>query len=96
VDALRARSGARVRGGPASPGDLRSLTVADELERRDDPDGRLEALEALARLGAGTWLRTARWYAGTSLRSAFRAAPVVRHLKQPYLPSGANLADLLR
>jgi hypothetical protein len=35
-------------------------------------------------------------YAGTSLRSAFRAAPVTRHIKQPYLPSGANLADLLR
>src|SRR5688500_3737127 len=34
----------------------------------DDADGRLEAIEALARLGAGTWLRTARWYAGTGLK----------------------------
>jgi hypothetical protein len=33
-----------------------------------DPDGRRESLEALARLGAGTWLRTARWYAGTGLK----------------------------
>ena len=35
---------------------------------RNDADGRREAIEALARLGAGTWLRTARWYAGTGLR----------------------------
>lgn len=49
-----------------------------ELERRDeDPDGRLEALEALARLGAGAWLRTARWYAGTGLRVGGQLLSVV-------------------
>ncbi len=43
--------------------------MADEIQPHDDaPDGRLETLEALARIGAGTWLRTARWYAGTGLK----------------------------
>jgi hypothetical protein len=52
--------------------------MADEIERRhDDPEGRLEGLEALARLGAGAWLRTARWYAGTGLKAGGRLLTVV-------------------
>src|SRR4051794_18649969 len=42
--------------------------MSGDLDRHEDPEGRLEALEALARLGAGAWLRTARWYAGTGLK----------------------------
>jgi hypothetical protein len=34
-------------------------------------------------------------YAGNALASSFRAAPRKPRPKQPYLPSGANLADLL-
>jgi predicted transcriptional regulator len=52
----------------------------NEVERHsqdDRRDGRLEALEALARLGAGAWLRTARWYAGTGLRLGSQALGVV-------------------
>ena len=49
-----------------------------DLERRDtDPEGRLEGLEALARIGAGAWLRTARWYAGTGLKVGGQLLSVV-------------------
>ena len=51
--------------------------MADDLERRGEPDGRLETLEALARIGAGAWLRTARWYAGTGLRVGGQLLSVV-------------------
>jgi hypothetical protein len=43
--------------------------MADRPDHDQDANGRLEALEALARVGAGTWLRTARWYAGTGLKA---------------------------
>jgi Abortive infection alpha len=51
--------------------------MADELERHEEPEGRLEGLEALARLGAGAWLRTARWYAGTGLKVGGQLLSVV-------------------
>jgi hypothetical protein len=49
-----------------------------ELERQpQDPEGRMETIEALARLGAGAWLRTARWGAGTGLKVGSQLLGVV-------------------
>jgi hypothetical protein len=43
--------------------------MAGEIENHDTgADGRREGIEALARLGAGAWLRTARWSVGTGLK----------------------------
>jgi hypothetical protein len=39
--------------------------------------------------------RTQPRFAGKKLRSMFRAAPVKPRPTQPYLGSGANIADLL-
>ena len=38
-------------------------------DRYDGDRGRLSSIEALARIGAGAWLRTARWGVETSLRA---------------------------
>jgi hypothetical protein len=51
--------------------------MASELDRQENSDGRLEALEALARLGAGAWLRTARWYADNGLKVGGQLLSVV-------------------
>jgi hypothetical protein len=51
--------------------------VAGDLQPHDDADGRLEALEALVRLGAGAWLRTARWYADNGLKAGGQLLSVV-------------------
>jgi hypothetical protein len=40
------------------------------------PNGRLSTVEALARLGAGAWLRTARWGVETSLRTGAQVLEV--------------------
>ena len=51
--------------------------MADETKRNDGDDGRREALEALTRIGAGAWWRTARWSVGTSLKLGSRLVGVV-------------------
>jgi Abortive infection alpha len=52
--------------------------VASEIEAHDeDADGRREAIEALARLGAGAWVRTARWYVGTGFKVGSQMLGVV-------------------
>jgi hypothetical protein len=35
-------------------------------------------------------------FMGKTIKSDFRAPPRVRHFKQPYLSTDANLADLIR
>lgn len=35
-------------------------------------------------------------FAGKAIKSAFRAPPRVRHFKQPYLGTDANISELLR
>ena len=35
-------------------------------------------------------------FVGKNIKSDFRAAPRLRHFKQPYLSTDANLADLLK
>ena len=73
MDAVRARRRARVRRGPATPGDLRGLS--DERRPTARPDGAgLGPVENLARLGAGVWWRTARWSVG-DLAARRGAAP---------------------
>jgi hypothetical protein len=52
--------------------------MADETSRGGGgDDGRRDALEALTRLGAGAWWRTARWSVGTSLKLGSRLVGVV-------------------
>src|SRR4051812_31884462 len=52
--------------------------MADEISGdRGDDDGRRESLEALTRIGAGTWWRTARWSVDTSLKLGSRLVGVV-------------------
>jgi hypothetical protein len=48
--------------------------LEEELRREEPLDGgsRLDAAPGLARIAAGTWLRTAEWTAGTALRTGAR------------------------
>ena len=69
---------------PTNPGELardqapqRPRGSADASQDDRDADGRLETLEALARLGAGAWLRTARWYVDNGLRVGGQVLGVV-------------------
>ena len=43
-------------------------------EQAEEPEGLLDAVPGLARIGTGVWLRTARWYLGTSARVGAKVA----------------------
>jgi hypothetical protein len=52
--------------------------MSDPTRRSDEgDDGRRESLEALTRLGAGAWWRTARWSVDTSMKLGSRLVGVV-------------------